>query len=241
MLDFRKFKVEIYTNKETPITDNTNLTYIKDETRDDLFVKIYYDKIEIGRGIILDFYKEFENIEENGNIVTKIKTFSSNGKTHESFTNYGQKIYKLKYLKSPPIEEEERKKYIEIFANEMNAYVEVIAKKYKDIKLSYISSSSLVPDEIVEKIKDLSSLEVENIIIKNSGQDSKSITTFKDGVENSNLKYTLNESLLSLSHQYIIIDDVMGNGSSIATILKKLYDKTNKLNFFLIVAKDVKI
>ena len=100
MLDFRKFKVEIYTNKETPITDNTNLTYIEDETRDDLLVKIYYENTQIGLGVILDFYKEFENIEENGNIATKIKTFSSNGKTHESFTNYGQKIYKLKYLKS---------------------------------------------------------------------------------------------------------------------------------------------
>ncbi len=84
-------------------------------------------------------------------------------------------------------------------------------------------------------------MEVANIIIKNGGQDSKSIETFKAGVENSSSKYTLNESLLSLSNQYIIIDDVMGNGSSIATILKKLYDKTNKLNFFLIVAKDVKI
>jgi hypothetical protein len=240
MLDFRKFKVEIYTNKETPITDNTNLTYIKDETRDDLFVKIYYDKIEIGRGIILDFYKEFENIEENGNIVTKIKTFSSNGKTHESFTNYGQKIYKLKYLKSPPIKKEERKVFIKFFADEMNTYVKEIINKYKNIKLSYISSSSLIPDEIVNQIKELSSLEIADIIIKNSGQDSKSIETFKAGVENSSSKYTLNESLLSLSHQYIIIDDVMGNGSSIATILKKLYDKTNTLNFFLIVAKDVK-
>ena len=63
MIDFTKFKIDIYTNKETHIIDNTNLSYIEKETIDDLFVKIYYDKIEIGRGIILDFYKEFENIE----------------------------------------------------------------------------------------------------------------------------------------------------------------------------------
>lgn len=100
MLDFRKFKVEIYTNKETPITDNTNLTYIKDETRDDLFVKIYYDKIEIGRGIILDFYKGFENIEENGNIVTKIKTFSSNGKTHEVLQTMDKRFINSNILKA---------------------------------------------------------------------------------------------------------------------------------------------
>lgn len=240
MIDFRKFKIEIYTNKETPITDNTNLTYIEDETRDDLLVKIYYENTQIGLGVILDFYKEFENIEENVNIVTKIKTFPSNGKTYESFTNYGQKIYKLKYLKSPPIKVEERKKYVNIFSNHMIDYVSQIVKQCKNIKLTYISSSSLVSDEIANKLKELSSLEVENIIIKNSGQDSKSIETFEAGLENSILKYTLNEDLLSLNNQYIVIDDIMGNGSSIATILKKLYDKTNKLNFFLIVAKDVK-
>ncbi len=153
MIDFTKFKIDIYTNKETHIIDNTNLSYIEKETIDDLFVKIYYDKIEIGRGVILDFYKEFENIGENGNIITKIKTFSSNGNIYERFTNYGQKIYKLKYLKSPPIKKEERKVFIKFFADEMNTYVKEIINKYKNIKLSYISSSSLIPDEILNQIK----------------------------------------------------------------------------------------
>lgn len=40
--------------------------------------------------------------------------------------------------------------------------------------------------------------------------------------------------------QYLIIDDVFGNGSSIFTVLKKLYDTTHMLNYFLIVVKDVK-
>lgn len=240
MIDFTKFKIEIYTKKKTPLVENNNLFYIKNNKINSLMVKIYYDELQIGLGVILDFYKEFENIEENGNISTKIKTFSSNGKTHERFTNYGQKIYKLKYLKSPPIKKEERKVFIEFFAKEMFFYANSFNNGYKNLKLSYIPSSSLVPDEIVNKLKELSSLEIADIIIKNSGKDSKSITTFEDGVENSSSKYILNESLLSLKHQYIIIDDVMGNGSSIATILKKLYDKTNKLNFFLIVAKDVK-
>ena len=40
--------------------------------------------------------------------------------------------------------------------------------------------------------------------------------------------------------QYIIIDDVMGLGSSMLTALKVIYDITRKMNYFLIVVKDVK-
>lgn len=40
--------------------------------------------------------------------------------------------------------------------------------------------------------------------------------------------------------QFLIVDDVFGNGSSIFTILKKLYDTTKMVNYFFIVVKDVK-
>lgn len=38
----------------------------------------------------------------------------------------------------------------------------------------------------------------------------------------------------------VFYDDVFGNGSSIFTVLKKLYETTQMLNYFLIVVKDVK-
>ncbi len=38
----------------------------------------------------------------------------------------------------------------------------------------------------------------------------------------------------------VFYDDVFGNGSSIFVVLKKLYETTQMLNYFLIVVKDVK-
>ncbi len=61
-------------------------------------------------------------------------------------------------------------------------------------------------------------------------------------MEYAQKKYLFDETFIA-SHpdaQYIIIDDVMGLGSSILTALKAIYDITGKLNYFLIVVKDVK-
>jgi len=61
-------------------------------------------------------------------------------------------------------------------------------------------------------------------------------------MEHAQKKYVFDESFIT-SHsdaQYIVIDDVMGLGSSILTTLKALYDITGKINYFLIVVKDVK-
>ena len=244
MIDFTKFKIEIHTNRETPIVENTNLFYVKDEAIDELFVKVFYENIEIGQGIVLDFYKEFLNIENNGGKITQIKTFPFHGTTKDKYTNYGNKIYKLKYLKNPPSKpsEDERNIYISEFANDINQYITQLLEISEDLKLAYISSASQVPDDIAKELENITSLEIANIVLKNSGIDSKSITTFQEGVANSILKYSIDESYLitNLDTRYIIIDDVMGNGSSIATVLKKLYDKTQKLNYFFIVAKDVR-
>ncbi len=242
MIDFTKYKIEIHTNKETPIVNNTNLFYVKDEGRDELFVKIYYEDIEIGQGIILDFYKEFLNIDLNGKKTTQIKTFPFHSETKEKYTNYGNKIYQLKYLNNPSIPITQRKMHINEFANNINQYIAQLLEINEDLKLTYISSASQVPEDIVKELDNITSLEIANIILKNSGIDSKSITNFQEGINNSILKYGIKESYLTanLDTQYIIIDDVMGNGSSIATVLKKLYDKTQKLNYFFIVAKDVR-
>jgi pyrimidine operon attenuation protein/uracil phosphoribosyltransferase len=242
MIDFTKFKIEIHTNKETPIINNTNLFYIKDEAIDELFVKIYYDSIEIGQGIILDFYKEFLNIDFNGEKITQIKTFPFHSGTKEKYTNYGNKIYQLKYLKNPFIPKTQRNIYINKFANDINQYITQLLEINEDLKLAYISSTSQVPDDIAKELENITSLKIANVVLKNSGIDSKNITTFKEGIDNSILKYSIDESYLTtnLDTRYIIIDDVMGSGSSIATVLKKLYDKTQKLNYFFIVAKDVR-
>ncbi|MBW6489239.1 hypothetical protein [Sulfurimonas sp.] len=242
MIDFNKFKIEIYTNRETPITKNVNLFYIKDETIDELFVKVYYGEMEIGQGIVLDFYKEFVNIESNGQVFTQIKTFPFHGSAKEKYTHLGNQIYQLKYLKNPPVAQSKRELYINEFVDNINIYMPQLLEITPNLKLAYIPSSLLVPDDIAKELSRLNSLTLESIILKNSGIDSKNITTFEDGIKNSILKYSLNKKLLNFNstNQYIIIDDVMGSGSSIATVLKKLYDMTQKTNYFFIVAKDVK-
>ncbi|WP_309498792.1 hypothetical protein [Sulfurovum sp.] len=243
MIDFTKFKIEIYTNRKTPIViDNQNLFYIKDDGIDELFVKIYYDGVEIGQGIVLDFYKEFINIESNGQASTQIKTFPFHGSTKDKYTNYGNKIYQLKYLKNPPISQTQRDIYINEFTNNINLYIPQLLELNQNLKLSYIPSSSLLPDDIAKQLSDISLLEVANIISKSSGFDSKNITNFEEGIKHSFVKYNIDEDFLRINPnvQFIIIDDVMGNGSSMATVLKKIYDKTQKLNYFFIVAKDVK-
>lgn len=51
---------------------------------------------------------------------------------------------------------------------------------------------------------------------------SKEITDFDTAMEHAKSKYIFNEDLLNQNKeaQYLIVDDVMGNGSTIATILK---------------------
>lgn len=58
----------------------------------------------------------------------------------------------------------------------------------------------------------------------------------------SKIKYIFDEDKIKQNNKsrFIIIDDVFVNGSTIFTILKKLYENTNMLNYFFIVVKDVK-
>ena len=53
MIDFSKFKIEVHTNRITPVVqDNPALCYIHDRDTDELFVKLFYDDVEIAQGII---------------------------------------------------------------------------------------------------------------------------------------------------------------------------------------------
>ena len=71
---------------------------------------------------------------------------------------------------------------------------------------------------------------------------SKNILDFNTSIQYAQKKYIVDTAYLE-SHKgikYIVIDDVFGNGSSMLTVMKKLYDTTHMLNYFFIVVKDVK-
>jgi hypothetical protein len=243
MLD--KFKIEIHTNREAPVVlDNPVLSYVYDCDTDELFVKVYFDDVEIAQGIILDYYKEFTNIELNGRVHTQIKTFPFHDRTKQKYTNFGNKIYQIKYLKSPPIPKEQRDNYIREFTNAINQYIPSLQEILSNIKITYIPSSTQIPDDIAISLGALTSIELIHVIGKNTQNviDSKNITDFYGLMEHSHNKYIIDEAYLKTNSnsQYIIIDDVMGNGSTILTVLKKLYDINKRVNYFFIVVKDVK-
>ncbi len=241
----KKFKIEIHTNRITPIVkDNPTLYYIHDRDTDELFVKLFYDNVEIAQGIILDFYKEFINIEINGKQETQIKTFPFHDRTKQKYTNFGNKIYQIKYLQNPPMPEQKRMNYINEFTNAINHYIPSLKEINEILKITFIPSSTKTSDDIATSLSRLSSLDLANIISKNpkSVGNSKNITDFHTSIQHAQNKYILDMAYLEANKdtKYIVIDDVMGNGSSILTIMKKLYDTTNMLNYFFIVVKDIK-
>lgn len=247
MFDISKIKIEIITKQNSPINiNNPVLNYIQDSDRkgDRLFVKVYYDGAEIGMGVILDFYKQFEVIEDFGEPHTKVISFDYHGTTKYKNTYFGNMIYRIKNFKSPTIDKEERDKYIQEFAAIFQAYLSSLQEKVDNLKLTYIPSNTKIPDDIAKNLSKISKIEIIKIVDKNLNDtvDSKSITTFEESLKHATTKYIFDDKKIQEypSSQYLIIDDVFGNGSSIFTILKKLYDTTHMLNYFLIVVKDVK-
>lgn len=83
-----------------------------------------------------------------------------------------------------------------------------------------------------------------NIIKKNISiaTDSKSLSDFDEAIKHTEKRYIIDENYLKINKnsQFIIIDDVIGNGSSMMSVLKKIYDITNKINYFFVVVKGVK-
>lgn len=239
--DFKKFKIVITTKQHVPVhPKNPYLTYQQDETRKGkrLSVKVLYDGIEIGRGVILDFYKQFEIIEDFGAL--HVHTSRS--------TILGDRIYKLKYFKNPPISLQKKEMFISGFVESFAPYIEQLKKKTVDdgcnCYITYIPSSTKTPDLIAESLCSNTSVELANIISKNpdDSQDSKNIDEYFLSMEHAQKKYVFDTEFIGahVDAQYIIVDDVMGLGSSILTSLKAIYDITGKMNYFLIVVKDVK-
>lgn len=247
MFDISKINIEIITKQNVPINiNNPVLNYIQDKERksDRLLVKIYYDSMEIGIGIILDFYKQFEIIEDFGEPHTRVISFEHKGNIKYKNTYFGNMVYKIKNFKNPPIDEHEREKYIQEITAIFETYLASLEDKTDDLKLTYIPSNTKIPDEITNNLSKISKKEILKIVDKNPNDtvNSKSLTTFEESLEHAKTKYIFDEQKIQENDksQYLIIDDVFGNGSTIFTILKKLYDTTHMLNYFLIVVKDVK-
>ncbi len=247
MFDISKINFEIITKQNIPINiNNPVLNYMQDKERksDRLLVKIYYDSIEIGIGIILDFYKQFEIIEDFGEPHTRVISFEHRGNIKYKNTYFGNMVYKIKNFKNPPIDETEKEKYIQEITAIFQTYLASLENKTDDLKFTYIPSSTKIPDEITNNLSKISKKEIIKIVDKNPNDkvDSKSLTTFEESLEHAKTKYIFDEQKIQENDksQYLVIDDVFGNGSTIFTVLKKLYDATHMLNYFLIVVKDVK-
>jgi len=233
-----EFKIKIITKKSVPQNiDNPILEYIQEpESKGSrLMCEILKNGEEIGRGIILDFYKEFEIIEGFGDIYTK---------TLDMHTDIGDKVYKLKYYKNPPLPSETRSLFINYFVNIFEKYLEFFKDKYgrENLILSCIPSSSYVPQEITELLSKKTNVDKIDFISINEDINitSKNIINFEMAIEHAKNKYVIDEALLDDKKKYIIVDDVFGLGASIITILDKLYERMQKKNYFLMIAKDVK-
>lgn len=236
--DYKKFKIVITTKQHVPVhPKNPYLVYKQDSQRqnDRLLVSIFFDDVEIGYGLILDFYKQFEIVEGFGIPYTHPLNVR---------TTLGQNIFKIKYYKNPPISDSLKQLFIEKFAGFMQPYVESVKSNTAKPYLAYIPSLTQTPDLIAKELTDVTGVEIANIISKDSAdtQDSKNIEEYFESMEHAQKKYIFDTEFISdhVDAQYIIIDDVMGLGSSILTSLKAIYDITGKMNYFLIVVKDVK-
>jgi len=124
-MSIRNFKIIIKARK-VPVVDNPIIEYIEDNKMQTthLYIGIYHSNTLISKGVILDFYKEFENIEDFfGNRVTRIKTFEWHGKLYTQNTYFGQKVYEMKNFNDPPIDNFKRESYLNEIVSAFEAYV----------------------------------------------------------------------------------------------------------------------
>jgi hypothetical protein len=230
-----KFKI-IIKSKKVPIINNPIIKYIEDDRKKRLFCEIYYDNNLIAKGVILDFYKEFENIEL-GEKYTHILTFEWNGKIYAKNTHFGQMVFKIKNYKNPLLDIKTKEKYINEIVAIFDGYVKSLLKRDKSLILGFIPSSSKLPDEITGKLADINKLPFNNFIFKNRDIQSKNITTIANQCFD---KYQINVNDFKKDSTFLIIDDVIGTGASFCEIMYKLYNFNKKINYFLAIVKDVK-
>ena len=230
------FKIKIRAKKIPVNINNHIIEYIQDLTlqNNHLQCEIFFKEKLVAQGIILDFYKEFEI---NENHFTHILTFEYNGREYQSYTRFGKMIYEMKYLKNPSIEREKRELYINEIVSHFNGYINHLKENYDNLNITFIPSSSLLPDEIADKLSIINTLPLKEIISKNSQAASKTLTTLSGQSLN---KYIVDLSDLNTDDNFILIDDVMGTCASLCETMYDLYHFNERINFFFIPVKDVK-
>jgi hypothetical protein len=232
-----KFKIFIKA-KKIPIINNPIIEYVQDSRRNRLFCEIYYDNILISKGVILDFYKEFENIEVFlGEKYTHILTFDWSGKTYTKNTHFGQIVYKLKNFKNPPLENMIRENYINEIVAIFDGYVKSLLSNNVNLALDFVPSSSRLPDEIANKLSIINKVPLCNFICKSNIIQSKNLTAFDEQFFN---KYNIDIDNIDKNITFLVVDDVVGTGATFCEIMYKLYNFNQKINYFLAIVKDVK-
>lgn len=239
-MNYQNFKIIIKT-KKAPIVNNPILFYVEDKNRktSNLYCEIYYNNTLISQGIILDFYKEFENmVDFFGNISTHILTFEWQDKLYTKNTYFGQKIFEIKNFTKPPLELKKRQNYLNEITNIFDFYVKNLIQNSITPIVSYIPSSLKIPDEIAYQLANINNLQIAHIIKKkNTNAQSKVLTTVNS--QNFN-KYIVNLNNSYKEKTFLIIDDVVGTGATFCEVMYKLYTFNQKINYFLAVVKDVK-
>lgn len=137
-----KYKIVITTRNPVPQNiPNPYLEYRQDTNRKSnrLFAQVYCHDQEIGMGIVLDFYKQFEIIEDFGGVQTQVLNMN---------TDVGSMVYKLKYYRDPPLPDAQRRKYLETFTDIFFKYIEKIKEIESNLSLTYVPSSRRIPDEL---------------------------------------------------------------------------------------------
>ncbi|SFP89334.1 hypothetical protein [Hydrogenimonas thermophila] len=137
------------------------MSYLEDKNRktSNLYCEIYYNNILISKGIVLDFYKEFENIVDFfGNISTHILTFEWQDKLYTKNTYFGQKIFEIKNFINPPLDLKKRKNYLDEITSIFDFYVKNLIQNSITPIVSYIPSSSKIPDDIAYQIANILSI-----------------------------------------------------------------------------------
>ena len=239
MLDIYDFKIIIKAKKVPVNINNKIINYSKDIARENnhLFCEIFFKKTLIAQGIILDFYKEFEILSFNQKTFTQIKTFEWKGSNYTKNTYYGQKIFEIKNFKNPQLKDNVKELYINEIVSVFNGYIKHLTKDIDNLNITYIPSSSKIPENITDKLSKINKVPLKDIVTKNTVLASKSMTDLSTQLLN---KYTTNLSNLDILTQYILIDDVVGTGASLCEVLYDLYNFNKKVNFFFVPVKDVK-
>jgi hypothetical protein len=234
------FKIIIKAKKVPVNINNEIINYVQDNTlqNNHLHCEIYFQETLIAQGIILDFYKEFEILEGFNKVpFTHILTFEYNGREHQSYTKFGNIIYKIKYLTNKPITEEIRGLYLDELISYFNGYINYLKENYTNLNITYIPSQSKIPDDLSSKLSKINEIPLKANISKNSSVSSKSITNLSTQEFN---KYSVDLSQSNTNDNFILIDDVMGTSASLCETMYKLYNFNKKVNFFFIPVKDVK-